>query len=146
MIDPNRMIWVTFEKEGMHRYIAAGEDTNLAEVSFLQYPHRHLFKFKVYIEVTHNDRDIEFIIFKRWLQSLYSEAILSVDYKSVEMIAEDLYEKINAKYSSRDVWIEVSEDGENGCLLKWESCTLRTLATAPVDHLDITDSIMDSVV
>lgn len=122
----NKMIWVTFRKEGIHKYPAALTDPNLAtgdeyDVSFLGYPHRHIFHFKVSISVTHNDRDIEFIQFKRWLESLYSgsEAVLQLDYKSCEMIAEDLYEKINARYPGRAVTLEVSEDGENGCYIQF---------------------------
>jgi hypothetical protein len=36
------------------------------------------------------------------------------------MMAEDLYLKIADKYPNREVWIEVSEDGENGCLIKFK--------------------------
>jgi hypothetical protein len=39
---------------------------------FLGYPHRHIFHFRVSIDVFHNDRDIEFIQFKRWLEGLYN--------------------------------------------------------------------------
>ena len=116
----NRSIWVTFKKEGIHKYPAALEDPNLAtgdeyDVSFLGYPHRHIFHFKVRIEVTHNDRDIEFIQFKRWLESLYTEGTIELDYKSCEMIADDLYNQISTKYPGRFVEIDVAEDGENGC-------------------------------
>ena len=119
-----KMIWVTFQKEGIHKYPAALTDPNLAtgdeyDVSFLGYPHRHMFHFKVAIEVFHDDRDIEFIQFKRWLQNLYEGAILALDYKSCEMIAEDLYSQINARYPGRAVTIEVSEDGENGCYIQF---------------------------
>jgi hypothetical protein len=38
------------------------------------------------------------------------------------MIADDLYAQIAAKYPNRDVWIEVSEDGENGCYVEY-NCT-----------------------
>lgn len=107
-------IWVTFEKEGIHKYPAALEDPTLADVSFLGYPHRHMFMFKVGIQVFHDDRDIEFILFKRWLESLYADEILQLDYKSCEMISDDLAEKINQKYPNRDIFITVSEDGENG--------------------------------
>ena len=124
-IRPNRMIWVTFQKEGMHKYPAALTDPNLAtgdeyDVSFLGYPHRHTFHFKVWISVTHDDRDIEFIQFKRWLLNLYKDSILALDYKSCEMIADDLYLQIAEKYPDRSVWIEVAEDGENGALIKYE--------------------------
>jgi hypothetical protein len=120
----NKMIWVTFQKEGIHKYPAALTDPNLAtgdeyDVSFLGYPHRHIFHFKVSIEVFHDDRDIEFIQFKRWLENLYKGAILVLDFKSCEMIAEDLYSQIAARYPGRAVWIDVSEDEENGCHIQF---------------------------
>lgn len=120
-----KMIWVTFQKEGIHKYPAALTDPNLAtgdeyDVSFLGYPHRHIFHFKVAIEVFHDDRDIEFIQFKRWLENLYKDSILALDFKSCEMIAEDLYSQIASRYPGREVWIDVSEDGENGCHIQFE--------------------------
>ena len=120
-----RKIWVTFQKEGVHCYPAAATDPALAtgdeyDVSFLGSPHRHIFHFKVHIDVFHNDRDIEFIQFKRWLENLYKDSILALDYKSCEMIADDLYIQIASRYPNRAVWIEVSEDGENGCLIRYE--------------------------
>jgi len=125
-IRPNKMIWVTFQKEGIHKYPAALTDPNLAtgdeyDVSFLGYPHRHIFHFRVWISVQHDDRDIEFIQFKRWLISLYNGqgAVLSLDHKSCEMMSEDLYNIIALKYPNREVWIEVSEDGENGSFIKY---------------------------
>jgi len=123
---PNKMIWVTFRKEGIHKYPAALTDPNLAtgdkyDVSFLGHPHRHIFHFRVWIGVHHNDRDIEFIQFKRWLEELYNgdQAILQLDYKSCEMMSDDLYDMISTKYPNREIWIEVSEDGENGSFIKY---------------------------
>ena len=115
----DRSIWVTFRKEGIHKYPAALDDPKLKtgdeyDVSFLGYPHRHIFHFKVGIEVFYNDRDIEFIQFKRWLEKLYAEKTLQLDYKSCEMISDDLYTEINKRYPDRDIEIDVSEDGENG--------------------------------
>ena len=121
-----RQIWVTFTKEGIHCYPAAGTDPKLCtageyDVSFLANPHRHIFHFRVSIDVFHNDRDIEFIQFKRWLESLYngSNTVLELDWKSCEMIADDLYLQIAATYPGRAVTIEVSEDGENGCTITY---------------------------
>ena len=71
------------------------------------------------IDVFHDDRELEFIQFKRWLEALYVNTVLQLDYKSCEMIADDLYTQIAAKYPNRDVWIEVSEDGENGCYVEY---------------------------
>jgi len=125
-IRPNKMIWVTFRKEGIHKYPAALTDPNLAtgdeyDVSFLGYPHRHIFHFRVWISVQHNDRDIEFIQFKRWLEGLYNNqnSVLKLDYKSCEMMSDELHDMISQKYSDREIWIEVSEDGENGSFIKY---------------------------
>ena len=116
-----KSIWVTFRKEGVHLYPAAATDPKLStgnwdDVSFLGVAHRHIFHFKVRIEVFHDDRDIEFIQFKRWLEKLYSEDILELNHKSCEMISDDLYQEISSRYPGRFVEIEVSEDGENGSL------------------------------
>ena len=123
-VRPNKMIWVTFQKEGMHKYPAALTDPTLKtddeyDVSFLGYPHRHIFHFKVWIGVTHNDRDIEFIQFKRWLENLYKGGVLQLDFKSCEMMSDDLYDAISSRYPDREIWIEVSEDGENGSFIKY---------------------------
>ena len=123
-IRPNKMIWVTFRKEGIHKYPAALTDESLKtnewdDVSFLGYPHRHIFHFKVWINVTHNDRDIEFIQFKRWLERLYEGGALTLDYKSCEMMSDELYDAIHGRYPDREVWIEISEDGENGSFIKY---------------------------
>jgi hypothetical protein len=120
-----RKIWITFRKEGIHRYPAAATDPQLCtageyDVSFLANAHRHIFHFKIWIDVFHNDRDIEFIQFKRWLEGLYNKDILQLDFKSCEMIADDLYIQVAGRYPGRAVWIEVAEDGENGCLIKYE--------------------------
>jgi len=122
-IRPKKMIWVTFRKEGIHMYPAAATDPKLKtgdeyDVSFLGTPHRHIFHFKVYIEVFHDDRDIEFIQFKRWLEKLY-QGTLELNYKSCEMISEDLHAEITARYPNREIWIEISEDGENGSFIKY---------------------------
>jgi hypothetical protein len=126
----DRQIWITFRKEGIHCYPAAATDPLLNtageyDVSFLANPHRHIFHFRVSIDVFHNDRDIEFIQFKRWLENLYSGnhanngSVLELDWKSCEMIADDLYIQIAERYPDRNVVIEVSEDGENGCSISY---------------------------
>lgn len=118
MKSATRQIWVTFRREGIHCYPAAITDPNLQDVSFLASPHRHVFHFRVAIDVFHNDRDIEFLQFKRWLESLYS-GTLELNYKSCEMIGDDLYLQITNRYPDRNVTIEVSEDGENGCTITY---------------------------
>lgn len=121
-----RMIFVKFQKEGIHMYPAAATDPLLAtgdeyDVSFLGTPHRHIFHFNVAIEVFHNDRDIEFIQFKRWLENLYKGETLELNYKSCEMISDDLYEQIAIRYPNRNIEITVSEDNENGATIYYNT-------------------------
>lgn len=123
-----RFIWVTFQREGIHKYPAAATDPKLKtgdeyDVSFLASPHRHIFHFTIAIEVFHNDRDVEFIQFKRWIEGMYSsdKGVLSLDYKSCEMISDDLYEVIASRFPGRDIEITVSEDGENGATIRYNT-------------------------
>ncbi len=121
-----RMIWVTFQREGIHKYPGADTDPKLAtgdeyDVSFLGYPHRHIFHFKVAIQVFHNDRDIEFIQFKRWLENSFRDGVMQLDHKSCEMISDELYMYIANRYPDRDIEITVSEDGENGATIYYNT-------------------------
>ncbi|MDC3266349.1 hypothetical protein OAU13_00320 [bacterium] len=115
-----KKIWVTFQKEGIHCYPAAATDPKLKDVAFLGNPHRHMFHFKVSLEVFHDDRDVEFILLKRELEGLYGRGTLKLDYMSCEMIAEELLTYMESQYPGRDVTINVSEDNENGCELVYE--------------------------
>lgn len=110
----DKTIWVRFQKEGIHKYPAALTDPKLAEVSFLGHPHRHMFHFEVEMQVFHDDRDVEFILLKRELEGLYDQGTLQLDYKSCEMLCDDLSDYILDKYSGRNLRISISEDNENG--------------------------------
>ena len=119
-MEAKSFIWVTFQKEGIHKYPQAATDPKLAtgdwlDVSFLGTPHRHIFHFRVEMEVFYDDRDVEFIQAKRIMERWYSEDILALDYKSCEMMAKELHKMCNLAWPQRDYVIEVSEDGENGC-------------------------------
>ena len=114
---PSKWVFVTFQKEGIHCWPGAKD---LPGVEFLANPHRHLFKFRVEVQVFHDDREIEFILFKRELEKLYGDGILELDYKSCEMIADELAKYIKDHYPGRFMKIEVSEDGENGAVGYYE--------------------------
>lgn len=119
-------IWVTFQKEGIHCYPEAATNPKLAtgdqfDVSFLAHPHRHMFHFKVTIAVTHLNRDIEFIQFKRWLVSVIPD---NLENMSCEMIAARVITLITNEYGSDRfsfIEVEVSEDGENGAVQTQEA-------------------------
>jgi hypothetical protein len=112
-------IWVKFQKEGIHRYPLALTEIKLETVKFLGNDHRHIFHFKVQLEVFHDDRDVEFIMFKRELERLYDVGAMMIDHKSCEMLARDLHDYVATHYPGRDITIDVSEDNENGCSLTW---------------------------
>ena len=49
-----------------------------------------------------------------------NSTVLELDYKSCEMIADDMVIEIRKRYgTNRDVTIEVSEDNENGCIVNY---------------------------
>lgn len=89
-----------------------------------------MFHFKVTIDVFSNERDIEFIRFKRELESLYSRDILDLEAKSCESIAEELINYISHAYPGRWIAVEVSEDSENGATLDYEPTNNITGQTA----------------
>ena len=73
----------------------------------------------MWIEVFHDDRDIEFIQFKRWLENLYKEDVIQLNNKSCEMIADDLANAIQHEHPGRYIKISVAEDNENGCEMEY---------------------------
>lgn len=109
-------IYVKFTKEGIHRYPAAKD---IDGVEFLANDHRHIFHFRVDIEVFHDDRDIEFVLFKRELVGLFDRQVLQANNKSCEMLAKDVINYLNSfdKYKGRAITVTVSEDDENGAVV-----------------------------
>lgn len=111
-------IIINLSVEGFHNW----EDAKYIqpEVAFLSYKHRHTFNICCKKNVTHSDRDIEIILFKREIISfLYDEYGIQSGpdehYKwcdfgpmSCEMIAEVLLNRFELEYCS------VMEDNENG--------------------------------
>jgi hypothetical protein len=119
-----RWIEVPFQKEGIHYYPGADTNPTLAtgnqyDVSFLGTPHFHYFYFNVRIEIFHNERDIEFIQFRRWLEQLYSVGTLQMNHQSCEMLAEALHTTISKQYPGRDMVISVAEDNINKAVLEF---------------------------
>ena len=105
------------EIDGLHNWPDA--QSVFPEVGFLASMHRHKWYITAKKRVNHDDRDVEFILFKRWLEGLY-DGTLELNYNSCEMIADDLHEEITEKYPKRKIWISVSEDNENGCIKKYK--------------------------
>jgi len=108
-------VFSKLEVDGIHNW----KNCLIDEVRFLRDNHRHIFHIKAYKLVTHSDRDVEFIQFKHILLDYLKEKYYSEEKrthyfgsKSCEMIAIELIEKFDLTSC------EVSEDGENGSLVK----------------------------
>lgn len=103
-------IVVKLQYEALHNWPGVVEVLpHLPEIHFLQYPHRHIFHITLEKEVTHADRDIEIILFKRevldYLQASFNGHL---GHRSCEMLAEQLLKRFNCLSA------EVLEDNENG--------------------------------
>lgn len=110
-----RQIKIKLQVEGLHNWPEAAEV--FPDVAFLAYPHRHIFYITATKVVTHNDRDIEIIRFKRqilqYLNNCYGnvEGYLDFGRMSCEDISEELFNQFELQY------VEVLEDNENGASL-----------------------------
>ena len=101
------------EIEGMHNW--PGAKDVFPEVAFLSDMHRHKWFITAKKEVFHDDRDVEFIMFKRdiidyLLEEYYNNDTRTHEFgaKSCEMLAKEIMESFNCNY------VSVFEDNENG--------------------------------
>lgn len=118
-------VYTSFQKEGYHYFPEAAIDPVFVtndhyDVSHLGSRHFHYFNFKVWVEVTHSNRQIEFIQLRRWIEDQYGSGSLDVNSKSCEMLAEDLYLLLSKKYPNVEIRIDVSEEGINGAYLEFK--------------------------
>lgn len=106
---------VTTRFEGFHKYPAAPEG-----VEFLASLHRHIFHLTVWIQQHHDERDVEYILFKRWLESkLPGWQKLWPETYSCEAMARAIGSYVQKQYGvHRMVQVELLEDGENGALVQ----------------------------
>lgn len=123
-MDKKTFVYVQFNKEGYHRYPEAASDPTLAtgdwrDVSHLAYTHMHYFYFKVWVAVSHNNRQIEFIQMRRDIENLYDKGTLILNNMSCEMISDDLYSRLCQMYPGVEIRIDVSEDNINGSYVEY---------------------------
>ena len=110
-------IIINLQTEGLHHWPEA--KNVLPQVGYLSNLHRHIFHIECKINVTHDNRDIEFIDLKHkiydYLTKSYYDSVyfcLNFNARSCEMIAKELFEKFNLNYC------KVLEDNENGAEVK----------------------------
>ena len=102
-------ITIRLQVEGVHRWAKCPHE----DVKFLRDFHRHIFHVECEKQVFHDDRDVEFIRFKRevlkYLLDKYDDGeCLKFNDMSCEMIAKELVLKYDL------IKCSVFEDNENG--------------------------------
>ena len=104
---------VKLEIEGLHNWPAA--DQVFPEVGFLSHMHRHKWFITAKKKVNHDDRDVEFIMFKRDIIEYLEHEYFNFESrthefgaKSCEMLAKEIMEEFDC------VYVSVFEDNENG--------------------------------
>lgn len=115
-------IFITTQFEGFHRWKDAPE-----AVSFLRDVHRHIFHVKVTASVSHAERDIEFILFKREVEEIiqtikdggYVTSQPLTDW-SCETWAKAILTILRNRGYNNKMICEFSEDGENGAIVTTE--------------------------
>jgi len=98
--------------EGLHFWPGC----DIQSVSFLRDRHRHIFHIEIGKAVSHGDRDIEIIVFKRAVIACLDAHFPDRDMGSLscEQLAEFLLKEFGAS------WVKVLEDGENGAEVRAE--------------------------
>ena len=106
-------ILVSLQVEGFHYWKDAPEI-----VKFLRDNHRHIFHIEIEKEVSHADRDIQIILFKRSVLDFIKKiwGVKEREYvefggSSCEMIADIILTEFKC------VKVRVTEDGENGAVV-----------------------------
>lgn len=120
MENAKRTIFVTTSFEGIHCYPSAPEG-----VEFLRTPHRHIFGVRAEVEVYHDDRELEFILLKRevnsWFEARTINNVFEMGAMSCEQVATDLIVFLQGhltRGTERYMSVSVDEDGENGATVE----------------------------
>jgi len=91
---------------------------NKEEVSFLMFPHRHVFHVELVVEKPNSevlgDREVEFIVLKRRLRDFLRRKFEGRDLGG--MSCEEIGKRVMEEFSGA-VGVSVFEDGENGVRL-----------------------------
>lgn len=117
-------IFITTSFDGLHHWPHAEPP-----VEFLAHSHRHVFKVRAEMSVVHEDRDIEFIWLKHQLDDFLEadfprlvnpkqQARKDYGSTSCETMAITIASWLNQQHPRRVVSVEVSEDGENGAIVR----------------------------
>jgi len=106
-------VWAKATGPGFHYWSDAPDNRD-----YLRDRHRHLFHLMAEVEVTHDDRDVEFHDLQDAIRAWWGPDALDLGPTSCESIARSLAGHL-AGLGMRVVSVEVAEDGENGATLRF---------------------------
>jgi hypothetical protein len=104
--------------EGFHCWPDAPQ-----EVSFLRTLHRHIFKVELEFIVSHGNRQLEFFIMQRKLNSCLSVNLFNTMAQDKSMSCEQIGEFIGLHFENKGyavLSVKVSEDGENHAIVRFD--------------------------
>lgn len=108
---------------GIHNWPEASQFAG-KDVQFLEHPHRHTFHVKASLSVTHDDRQVEFFVFKKAVDDIitnlyeFDGVAFQLGRMSCEQICKDIRNEVIIKFNLirgvDKVSVEVWEDNEVG--------------------------------
>lgn len=115
--------------KGIHNWPEASQFAG-EEVQFLEHPHRHTFYVQAELRVTDSDREVEFFVFQKEIDSVI-EALYRKNYpkpeiayylgrRSCETIAEEIISKLRENKYKGPLTLEIWEDNEVGARVEDE--------------------------
>lgn len=117
-----KTVYAKVSFEGIHCWPDAPD-----EVMYLRNSHRHIFNVKAFVEVSQNNREIEFIMLGHILNAMFkglasgdTNGVWNMGTMSCEDVAEMVISHIRYKLGllcDTYVAVRVDEDGENGCIV-----------------------------
>ena len=104
---------------GTHNWPSA--EAVFPEVGFLKNEHHHDFHIWAECDVSHQDREIEFLLLRieimKILEDYPGKYIKKFGHRSCEMIAETIKNKLQATYGKRNWKVSVFEDKIQGAVV-----------------------------
>jgi len=120
MYESKKSIEIRTDFEILHKW----SECNIQKVNWLKNLHRHKVYVTVQIEVRHNDREIEFFLFKENIDSIIdnlygNQKLKNVGDKSMEMICDDIFTEVSKLYPGRNINVKAFEDNEVGAVCEY---------------------------
>lgn len=126
---PRTVVYCKTQVEGYHRWPDAQEVLGSAHrelAKVLSQLHRHMFHCTVAVEVSHTERDVEFVLLKR-LVTTCLEAILTRQPPDIEptysceRLCLLLHDELACHLGNTVAFIQISEDDENGAIVDFRA-------------------------